>query len=262
MNWKLMLGGLFVFVFLVLCYFLGGRMGEEQPARAGNTSSEEKPSLKNEKPSFAKGKRDKRTAGTTLPKEHVARKKPTVNLSTNSVKDDLEQKGLDALQLALDEENFAKVRAAAVLLARSPSPYVRGKVVEALRWFKQAAVADLRAMLGDSNEEVASDAQDGWLEAVTTITDDEMKAKELLEGMTQIQDLDSLREAAMQYYDIDDGLALQYSVPLIASGNPVAGQVGREIYEHITGEKYTTPQVAEQWITDWRREHPLEPATP
>jgi ribosome modulation factor len=266
MNWKIMAGGVLAVLFLVACFFLGGNIVEEEALEEGGEVSvnrREPAHVTNTVTKMKRGKRDT-VASSDRGKEQAPRLKPTVNLSTNThvVVADAEKRGLDALQLALDEEQFDKVRDASAQLARSSSPYVRGKVVEALSWFKQRAIPDLRGMMNDSDEEVASDATDAWLEAVASVTDEALKAKELYAGMVQIQDMDSLHEAMMEYYDMDDGLALQYIVNLIHSGNPAARQAGLEGYEHVAGDPYTTPEAAQTWIDAWRRDHPLDVSMP
>jgi hypothetical protein len=262
MNWKIAAGGVLAILFLGTCFFLGEKMADPRVIEEGGQPKDESRVTPKSTQGVVKKKREKKLTATPVNNERISLKRPTVNLATNSVADPTEKKGLDELQLALDDENLDKVRAASAALARSASPYVRGKVVESLRWFKQPAVVDLRGMLRDSDPEVASDAQDGWLDAVKTIADEETKAKELYEGMTQIQDVDALRESVMEFYDIDDGLALQYIVNLINSGNPGARQVGNEGYEHIAGEAYTTPEAAQSWIDVWRRDNPLDVPAP
>jgi len=262
MNWKIAVGGVLAVLFLGTCFFLGEKMDDPSVIDEGGKPKDESRAAAKSTQGVTKKKREKKLTVAPLNNERISLKRPTVNLATNSVVDPTEKKGLDDLQLALDNENLDKVRAASAALVRSPSPYVRGKVVESLRWFKQPAVVDLRGMLRDSDAEVASDAQDGWLDAVKTITDEETKAKELYEGMRQIQDVDALRESVMEFYTIDDGLALPYIVNLINSGNPGAKQVGNEGYEHIAGEAYTTPEAAQQWIDAWRRDNPLDAAAP
>jgi hypothetical protein len=262
MNWKIAVGGVLGVLFLGTCFFLGEKMDDPSIIEEGGKPKDESRVTGKSTQGVTKKKREKKPTVAPLNNERISLKRPTVNLATNSVVDPTEKKGLDDLQLALDNENLEKVRAASAALARSPSPYVRGKVVESLRWFKQPAVVDLRGMLRDSDAEVAGDAQDGWLDAVKTIADEETKAKELYEGMTQIQDVDALRESVMEFYDLDDGLALPYIVNLINSGNPGAKQVGNEAYEHIAGEAYTTPEAAQKWVDVWRKDNPLPLSTP
>jgi len=260
MNWKIIGGGLLLVLFLGVCLFLGGKMTDEENAGEGVKPPSENTRFAKPTNRFATVKSPQKGNRPKKPSDNTPGKRPQVNVSTNTLESSPEQKRLDALQLALDDDNLEKVRAAAQELKGSSSPEVRGKIVEALTWFKQPAVVDLRGMLNDPDQGVASDAKEGWLDAVKTIEDDAMKAKELCEGMTRIQDLETLREAAQELYNIDDGVALQHTIPLINSGNPVAEQVGKEVYEHIAGDSYTTPDAAAKWIQNWRQEHPLETA--
>lgn len=264
MNWKVIAGVFSLILFLGVCVFLGGKLADD-PALSEAGAQEplsKSVSKKENTPTRTPAKTNRRSTAGADRQKRVAKggllKRPTLQVSTNSTLSAGEQKVLDALQLALDEEDFAKVRAAASALAKSASPEVRSKVVESLRWFKQKALPELRSMLSDTDEDVAQEASEGWLEAVNEMTDDQLKAKELYEGMTQMRDADLLQEAIMGYYDLDDGIAVGSLVQLIHSGNPVAEQIAREGYEHITGDPYSSDEAAQRWVEQWRAENPLE----
>ena len=263
MNLKVFVGVVVIILFLGVCLYLGGAFLDDQSLKTDSQkSSVSRGSLKSASFSL-KGKGHKKTVKSKKTgQKEVVQKRPTVNMTTNLMLTTLERELLDELQLALDEENINVVRIVAPALAKSLTADVRSKVVESLRWFKLKALPELRSMLSDADPDVAREAGEGWQDAVAEIADDAVKAKELFEGMTQIQDVDLLNEAIMGYYDIDDGMALGYIVQLINSGNPNASLVGRDGYEHITGDPYVSNENAQRWIDQWRKGNPLSETTP
>jgi len=263
MNWNVIAGGMGLVLFLGVCYFLGGKMVDEQSLK--EVGAQPSVSRTASKATTAPAKVKKGQSALASTQKGVRKgllKRPTVNVTTNSTIPASEKIRLDDLQLALDEEDMDKLRLVVPSLARSASPDVRSKVVESLRWFKQRALPELKSMLSDTDPDVACDAKDGWLEAVNEITDEGIKGKELYDGMVQMQDVDALREAIMGYYSMEDGLAVEYITQLINSGNPGAGLVGREGYEHITGETYSTPEAAQRFCDGCRKNNPVVGSVP
>ncbi len=176
--------------------------------------------------------------------------------ASGSVEQDEEQKELDRLQAGLDEEDFARVLSAAAVLKRSPSPYVRSKVVESLRWFGQKGLAEIKDFLADADEDVAANALDAFAEAVREIADEPLRAEQLYAGIVTLQSEDAIHELMMQFYECDDAVTLPYIVRLIASENPVAAQAGREAHEHITGEPFVNLPATQKWLDENRTDDP------
>jgi hypothetical protein len=264
MNWKVVVGGTGVVLFLGVCIYMGGRLVDDPVSKEGGEQSSVSSGSSKTAPSIAKVRKSKTSlAGMQKSvKTSGLQKRPTINVSTNSVIPAAEKKMLDDLQLALDEEDINKLRLAVPLLAKSASPDVRSKVVESLRWFKQKALPELRSMLTDPDPDVAREASDGWQDAVEEIADETIKGKELVDGMLKMTDVDMLRESIMGFYEMDDGVALGYVMQLITSGNPAAAAVAREGYEHIAGDPYSTPEAGQRFIEEWRKNNPVEGSAP
>lgn len=260
MNIKIIASISVAIVFLLACYWVGGGLVEGQASKQDASINHKKetmalsPSPKKLSNNFSKTNK----YSNVTPRQQL---KPKVNLPAKGISPS-EQKLLEDLQSALDEEAFDKLVSIAKNLKNSPSPETRSKVVEALRWFKQPALPMLRDMLRDPDPGVAREASDGWKDAVEEITDEPTKAQELYDGMVQMVNEESLEECIMGYYSLDDGLALGYIVQLVQSGNPVAAQVGRAGYEHIASEPYTNPETAQRWIEEWRKNNPLVDSAP
>lgn len=264
MNWKVIVGGMGVVLFLGVCLYMGGRLVDEPAVKQEGTEPSVTSNASKTAHSIALDRKNKTSlAGTqkSLKKSGV-QKRPTVNVSTNNAIPAAEKKLLDDLQLALDEEDINKLRLAVPLLVKSPSPNVRSRVVESLRYFKQKALPELRSMLTDTDPDVARDASDGWQDAVEEIADETIKGQELVEGMLRITDVDTLRESIMGFYEMDDGVALGYVMQLISSPNPAAAAVAREGYEHIAGDPYSTPEAGQRFIEAWRKNNPVAGSTP
>lgn len=264
MSWKVIVGGTGVVLFLGVCVYMGGRWVDEPALKIDVTESSVTSNSSKTAHSTAKARKNKTSlAGKQKNgKPSGLQKRPTVNVSTNSAIPATEKKMLNDLQLALDEEDINKMRLAVPLLAKSASPDVRSRVVESLRYFKQKALPELRSMLADTDPDVAREASDGWQDAVEQIADETIKGQELVDGMSRMTDVDTLRESIMGFYEMDDGVALGYVMQLITSGNPAAAAVAREGYEHIAGDPYSTPEAGQRFIEEWRKNNPVAGSTP
>jgi hypothetical protein len=258
MNWKMIAGGVVAVSFLGVCFYLGGTFVDDPAVNTDGLKSAATEASSKKIRFPAKVKKNKTvSAGTQVSaKKSGLLKQLLVNGSTNSIISADEKKMLVDLQFALDEENFAKLRGSAALLAKSSSPEVRSKVVEALRWFKQKALPELRSMMSDTDPDVARQAYDGWLDAAGEITDESIKAKELLDGMLMMTDVDKLRETIMGFYELADSVALEHLLKLINSGNPAAAAVARDGWEHVSGTSYSTPEAAQQSIDELKKNNP------
>jgi hypothetical protein len=264
MSWKMIAGAAVVVAFLGACFYLGGLFVEDPAVEtAGAETSASADSSKTEPlpARIKKGKTASDEAETTVKKSTVI-KRPLINGSTNSTSLASENKSLDELQFALDEENFDQLRGPAAILAKSASPEVRSKVVESLRWFKQKALPELRIMMSDADPDVARKAYDGWLDAAKEIKDESIKAEELLNGMLMMADAGALRETIMGFYELSDSVASEQLLKLINCGNPAAAAVARDGWEHVNGSPYTTPEAAQLVIDELRRNNPVPSATP
>lgn len=136
----------------------------------------------------------------------------------------------DAVQEALDAEDFARTRTAALRAYRSANPDVRLQAVEALGWFGEKALVDLVPMMGDANEDVAQ-------EAATELVD-------AAEG----DEASRLRVEAIQtLVDLMD-----------QPGSPKRAEVSRELYEEITGHGWISIDEAERYLQDPENYEPPE----
>ena len=173
----------------------------------------------------------------------------------------------DAVQEALDAEDFARTRTAALRAYRSANPDVRLQAVEALGWFGEKALVDLVPMMGDANEDVAQEAANAWEGGLAEVEDTSLKLAFARTALKAISDANALTmigaqfsSAATEYIDeVDEGTeesldrrvdVLQSLVDMIGSSNNSLSDVGRDLYEEITGHNWINMDEAELYLND------------
>ena len=173
----------------------------------------------------------------------------------------------DAVQEALDADDFARTRAAALRAYRSANPDVRLQAVEALGWFGEKALVDLVPMMGDANEDVAQEAANAWEGGLAEVEDTSLKLAFARTALKAISDANALTmigaqfsSAATEYIDeVDEGTeesldrrvdVLQSLVDMIGSSNNSLSDVGRDLYEEITGHNWINMDEAELYLKD------------
>ena len=180
----------------------------------------------------------------------------------------------DAVQEALDAEDFARTRAAALRAYRSANPDVRLQAVEALGWFGEKALVDLVPMMGDANEDVAQEAANAWEGGLAEVEDTSLKlafARTALKGISDANALTMIgaqfSSAATELVDAAEGdeasrlrvEAIQTLVDLMDQpGSPKRAEVARELYEEITGHGWISLDEAERYLQDPENYEPPE----
>ncbi len=162
-----------------------------------------------------------------------------------------DQKRLDAIQAALDDENLAEVKRLAERLVDHPVAEVRQRAIEALQWFGAKALDALTPFLADADEDARSAAMNAVEQSLAEMDSDKAKL-DYIESLFQIRgacDADGLAMLAGQLKGLSDSVAVvDAAVRVIeANRNPDAVREMREVYEFVTGEPYTTPDAAQQW---------------
>lgn len=180
----------------------------------------------------------------------------------------------DAVQEALDAEDFARTRAAALRAYRSANPDVRLQAVEALGWFGEKALVDLVPMMGDVNEDVAQEAANAWEGGLAEVEDTSLKLAFARTALKAISDANALTmigaqfsSAATELIDAAEGdaasrlrvEAIQTLVDLMDQpGSPKRAEVSRELYEEITGHGWISLDEAERYLQDPENYEPPE----
>ena len=162
-----------------------------------------------------------------------------------------DQRLLDDIQSALDDEKVDAVRRLAVAAQANPSAEVRQQAVEALGWFGEKALEDLTPFLADADDDVRSFAMMAVDQALTQMEDDRAKLR-YIESLFQIRnvcDEDGLAMLAGQVKGVsDETAAVAAAVRVIETGKDArAVREMKEVYEFLTGDPYTAPEDAARW---------------
>lgn len=184
----------------------------------------------------------------------------------------------DAVQAALDAEDFARTRDAARKAGRSANAEVRLQTVEALGWFGQKALVDLVPFMGDPDKAVAKAAADAWEFGLMEVIDPGFKFTAAHEALKTVGDPDALSmigaqfaAAATERIDAADGAAaerlrvqaVQALVDLMeAADGTKRAEVSRELYEEITGQRWLGLDEAERYLQDPEGYEPPEDVAP
>lgn len=177
----------------------------------------------------------------------------------------------DAIQAALDDDDFAATRSAAQKALKSACAEVRQEAVDALGWFGDKALVELTRAMGDKDPEIAESAR-GHVEDALMGMDDDVRAFALATEYIKLfaEDEDAaamfagvMSSAGNMIIDPEDSdsaedvakaksnrAAIVDTVSeMIESGGKLA-EHGRELYEEISGEEWTGKADAEKWIAE------------
>ena len=182
-----------------------------------------------------------------------------------------DRKLVDAVQAALDENDFEATQKAFARAMKSEDPAVRSDAVDALGWFGDKALVDLTKAMADKDPDVAEAARGQVENALMGLEDDDravVLAGEYLslfaedeEAVTMFAGV--LSSAGMRIIEPDDtdsaadvskakgnraGI-VDIVAEMIGKGGKLA-EKGRELYEEITGDEWTDRATADTWAND------------
>ena len=178
-----------------------------------------------------------------------------------------DKKLAEVVQEALDADDADKTIKAATKLMSSSNPEARSHAVDALGWFGLKALPELTMLMGDSNEDVAQNAVNAWESGFSEIDDVQTRLKVSAMALNALSSKDALESigaqfsiAATEYIDeADEGTeesldrrvdVLQSLVDMIGSSNNSLPDVGRDLYEEITGHNWINMDEAELYLND------------
>ena len=208
-------------------------------------------------------RKDRSAADSGKQDRQDSRRKKQADESSYSPAD---KKLSDAIQSALEDEDFSAVAAAAERAMKSSNPEVRREAVDALGWFGEKALAELTVWMADADEDVAQAATSHWEDGVADIEEADERLKVSLFAINTITDRDALEVIGSQFAnaatELIDGEedetraaqkrqeVLQALVDMIEDGKPAHAAAAREIYEDVTGNKWISIDEAEKWLRD------------
>ena len=238
---------------------------------AGNGGSARKSSSKNVSARQSGMKREERRV-----KDKAAFRRASI-VDNYSPED---RKLADAVQSALDDDNFEQARKAVAKAMESENPDVRQEAVNALGWFGDKALVDLTRAMADKNADVAESARSHVENALMGMEDDDravVLAGEYVnlfaedeEAVTMFAGV--LSAAGTRITDPDDSSSTEDVarakgnragiVDIVAEMIGKGGKLeekGRELYEEITGDAWTDRATADIWANDIEEPQEEEP---
>jgi len=177
-----------------------------------------------------------------------------------------DRKLAEAVQAALDANDFRTTLAAAQAALKSANSEVRVNAVEALGWFGAEALPALTGLMTDADEEVRDAAGNQWENALQELEEPKDRLNVSLAAFGALSDADRLTTlagilsgAANEVIDgADDAAAasesrqkvLQSLVDIIGSGSKVNVKAAKEVYGDITGHEWRGVDEAERYLAD------------
>lgn len=238
----------------------GGRSdgdGGDKPAKkliAGRRSGD-----RNERPSDAVRKAMR---GVKRPANAV-RKFPADIFSHLSGKD---KAFAEAVQKALDDNDFKATLTAATKALTSTNAEVRLDAVQAMGWFGLDALPELTEAMADADEDVANAAEDAWELALSEVDNAERRFAIAAAAMATLSSDDHLMSisgqlacAAQEMIDgeedeqkADDArvAVVQSLVDIMDSGKDANIEQAKSAYEDITGHEWVSIEEAELYLSD------------
>lgn len=187
---------------------------------------------------------------------------------------DADRKLYDAVQSALDDEDFVAVRAAAAAAYGSANAEVRQQAVDALGWFGEKALPELTPMMADADSDVAQSACDAWESGLSEMESAFDRVKVAQMALTVISNPDALTMIGSQFSNaatelIDgaaDAEADKYRVQVLQGIVDIMGdesnleraKAAREIYESVTSHEWISIDEAEKYLADPSHYEPPE----
>lgn len=258
--------GVALVVLAVTLYLSLAKDGEVQSSKRRSLLSRAAPSASDSYSEMRKTVDSHLNKNTKKRKRRVGKFLDGVDRSMFARFSESDRKLAEAVQDALDADDADKTIKAATELMTSSNPDARSHAVDALGWFGLKALPELTMLMGDSNEDVAQNAVNAWESGFSEIEDIQTRLKFSAMALNALSSKDALESigaqfsvAATEYMDEVDGEAesldrrvdvLQSLVDMIGSSNKSLSEVGRDLYEEITGHNWINMDEAELYLRD------------
>lgn len=157
----------------------------------------------------------------------------------------------ERIEKALDEESFDDAVACAKDALACKNTEIRQAMVDTLGWFGEKALPELTPFLADPDEDVRDSAMNEWSMAVSGIENEAEKIGIVELAMNVLTDEDALEDISGEYIGVDEKIAVESLVRLIAADGSKAGVAkAKETYEFVTGDEWVSPEAAAKWLAE------------
>lgn len=198
----------------------------------------------------ARTKKARRVTGDTRGAPSAGRKAPPRVEAEGEDLSPQDRACSDAIQAALDDEDYPRLLPWIAEAAKSANAEVRSEAVEALRWFGKKAMAELTMFMADDDDDVRTSACDAWTTALSEVESASEKGALLAAAMDILTDGDQLESMVMEMNDLPNAQQIAILTQLIEGKNKTAAAVAREHYEFVTGDPYVSRDAAQKWLLE------------
>lgn len=170
------------------------------------------------------------------------------------------------LQQALDDENLAGVRKAIAKFPRSLDAakgevevprYMREQAIEALKWFGAKAAEDMLDFALDSDDSLADEGWDGFVEALSDPDMSDFARAELVKAsLKTLTDADKVEEMLDQLFQMRNSVKADTILDILQNGTkPAQEKLIEDLGAHLDGEEISTMDDVQRW----KLQNPDEP---
>lgn len=198
----------------------------------------------------AKAKQAKKRIAMKQGTKTDAKKKRKIIVEVDDELTPEEQQRADAIQAAMDADDFKALQAEIDAAANSTNAALRQTAVDALAWFGVKALPELTLFMADANDDVRNAACDAWTASISEIQDVNLRGSAVLSAMSVVHDRDQLDAMVMEINDMTNQQQLEILTQLIEGKNKLAADAAKEHYEFVTGEAYESVEAAEKWLKE------------
>ena len=164
----------------------------------------------------------------------------------------------ERVEKAFDDEDFDALAACADAVRKCDVVEIRQSMVDALGWFGVKSLPELVPFLADSSEDVRDSARSHMVSGLSEIENEAERIGVVESVMKVLDDEDFLDDIAGEFVGIDEKLAVESLVRIVAAGLPQGVAKAKETYELVTGEEWAGEEAARRWIEN-EYEPPEEP---
>ncbi len=157
----------------------------------------------------------------------------------------------ERIDKALEDEDFGLAASCVDEAQKCSVIEIRQAMVETLGWFGEKALPELIPFLADADGNVRESAMNEWTMALSSVENDEEKIGLVEQVMGVLRDEDALEEMSGEYIGVDEKMAVESLMRIIASGGSAEGIAkAKETYEFVTGNEWVGFEEADRWIKE------------
>lgn len=190
---------------------------------------------------------------STEPQSRRNSDKPVLDLGDDDEDDNrtpAEKALAERIDKALQDEDFKALVACAEEVQKCGVAEIRQSMVDALGWFGGKALPELVLFLADADEDVRESARSQLSSGLSDIEDDAERIG-IVEGVMKVlDDKDFLDDISSEYVGIDEKLAVESLMRIVATGSSTGVAQAKETYELITGDEWTDAAGAKRWLAE------------